>query len=103
MATLLLIVIYLSFIGLGIPDSLFGAAWPAIYPDLGIDLSLASVYSVLSSVFSTLSSLLSDRIIARFGTGRRSAAVCPQRQLLGAVPLHHSPGSGRRNGGYRAE
>lgn len=73
MATLLLIVIYLSFIGLGIPDSLFGAAWPAIYPDLGIDLSLASVYSVLSSVFSTLSSLLSDRIIARFGTGRVTA------------------------------
>ena len=73
MATLLLIVIYISFIGLGIPDSLFGAAWPAIYPDLGVDLSLASVYSVLSSLFSTVSSMLSDRIINRFGTGRVTA------------------------------
>ena len=73
MATLLLIVIYISFIGLGIPDSLFGAAWPAIYPELGIDLSLASVYSILSSVFSSVSSMLSDRIINRFGTGRVTA------------------------------
>lgn len=73
MVTILLIIIYLSFIGLGIPDSLFGAAWPAIYPDLGIDLSLASVYSVLSSLFSTVSSALSDRIINRFGTGRVTA------------------------------
>jgi len=73
MATVLLIVIYISFIGLGIPDSLFGAAWPAIYPDLGIDLSLASVYSVLSSLFTIISSLLSDRLIARFGTGRVTA------------------------------
>ena len=36
MATLLLIVIYIAFIGLGIPDSLFGAAWPAIYTELGL-------------------------------------------------------------------
>ena len=30
MATLLLVVIYTAYIGLGIPDSLFGAAGPAI-------------------------------------------------------------------------
>ena len=31
MATLLLVVIYIAFMGMGVPDSLFGAAWPAIY------------------------------------------------------------------------
>ena len=36
MATLLLIVIYIAFIGLGVPDSLFGTAWPAIYTDLNL-------------------------------------------------------------------
>lgn len=36
MATLLLVVIYISFIGLGIPDSLFGAAWPAIYGEFSL-------------------------------------------------------------------
>ena len=36
MATVLLIIIYIAFIGLGIPDSLFGTAWPAIYSDFGL-------------------------------------------------------------------
>ena len=31
MATILLIFIYIFYIGLGIPDSLLGSAWPAIY------------------------------------------------------------------------
>ena len=39
MATFLLIIIYIAFIGLGIPDSLFGAAWPAIYKDFGVGVS----------------------------------------------------------------
>ena len=41
MATLLLVVIYISFIGLGIPDSLFGAAWPAIYGEFSLPSPLA--------------------------------------------------------------
>lgn len=73
MATILLIVIYAAFIGLGIPDSLFGAAWPAIYPDLGVSVSLASCYSVISSFAGMISSLLSDRFIARLGTARVAA------------------------------
>lgn len=73
MATALLAVIYAAFIALGIPDSLFGAAWPAIYPDLGIAVSLGSFYSVVSSLFTMISSLLSGRIIARFGTAKVTA------------------------------
>ena len=37
MATILLIIIYLAFIGLGLPDSLFGTAWPAIYTQYGLE------------------------------------------------------------------
>lgn len=73
MATLLLIVIYIDFIGLGIPDSLFGPAWPAIYPEFSLSVSAASCVTVLSGVFSILCSLLSARIIARFGTPRVTA------------------------------
>ena len=36
MATLLLFVIYIAFIGLGVPDSLFGTVWPAIYPEFDL-------------------------------------------------------------------
>ena len=73
MTTILLAVIYAAFIGLGIPDSLFGAAWPAIYPDLGVSVSLASVYSIVSSFATVVSSLASGKLIARFGTQRVTA------------------------------
>ena len=39
MTTILLIVIYLVFISLGLPDSLIGTAWPAISTSLNIDES----------------------------------------------------------------
>lgn len=68
MATILLIVICIAFIGLGIPDSMFGTAWPAIYPEFGIPVSYAPFVTCLVSVGTILSSLLSTRLIARFGT-----------------------------------
>lgn len=74
MATILLAVIYAAFIGLGIPDSLFGAAWPAVYPDLGISVSLGAVYSIISSMCTVVSSLLSARLVNRFGTEKVTAA-----------------------------
>ena len=42
MATLLLVVIYLSFISLGVPDSLLGTAWPVLYRELGVPLASQS-------------------------------------------------------------
>ncbi len=74
MATALLLVIFLDFIGLGVPDSLFGAAWPAIYQEFGLPVSYASCVTILVSCGSILSSLLSARLIARFGTARLTMA-----------------------------
>ena len=71
--TLLLIVIYIAFIGLGIPDSLFGTAWPAIYMELGLPLSFGSFVTVVISAGTVLSSLLSSSLIRRFSTGRLTA------------------------------
>ena len=73
-ATLLLCVIYITFIGLGIPDSLFGTAWPAIYPELGAPVASASMVTLLISGSTVVSSLLSARLIHRFGTGLVTAA-----------------------------
>lgn len=83
MATLLLIVICIAFIGLGIPDSLFGTVWPSIYPEFGIPVSYAPFVSCMISVGTILSSLLSTRLIARFGT----AMVALFSTLLTAVAL----------------
>ena len=73
MATLLLIIIYLAFIGLGIPDSLFGTAWPAIYSEMNLPISFGSIITVICSLCTTFSSLFSVRLIRRFGTNRVTA------------------------------
>lgn len=73
MATLLLIVIYIAFIGLGVPDSLFRTAWPAIYTDLNLPVSWASIVTIIVSCGTITSSLLSSWLISRFGTGKITA------------------------------
>lgn len=70
MATLLLIVIYVSFIGLGIPDSLFGTAWPAIYTEFQLPISFASFVSVTICCGTVASSMMSAKVIRLLGTNR---------------------------------
>ena len=43
MLHLLLAVIYISFISLGLPDALLGAAWPSIYGPFGVPVSYAGL------------------------------------------------------------
>ena len=69
MATLLLVVIFSAYIGLGVPDSLFGTAWPAIYREMSLPISYASAVTMLTTGATVLSSILSGRLIRRFGTG----------------------------------
>lgn len=67
--TVLLVIIYISFISLGLPDSLLGSAWPAINADLGVPLSYAGIVSMIISGGTIISSLNSERIIKKAGTG----------------------------------
>lgn len=83
MVTILLIVIYIAFIGLGIPDSLFGTAWPAIYTEYGLPISLGGVITMVTFIGTTISSLLSARLIRKFGTARLTAGCT----LLTALAL----------------
>lgn len=73
MATILLIIIYLAFIGLGLPDSLFGTAWPAIYSEFGLPFSFGSIITIIMTSGTIVSSVMSTRLIARFGTGKVTA------------------------------
>ncbi len=74
MIHLLLAVIYLSFVSLGLPDSLLGAAWPSMYADMSAPVSYAGVLSMIIAAGTVISSLLSDRATKRFGTLR--VTVC---------------------------
>ena len=68
MATVLLIVIYLSFISLGLPDSVLGTAWPLMYLDLGASVSMAGLINTAVALCTVVSSLFSQRLIKRLGT-----------------------------------
>ena len=70
MATLLLIIIYLCFIGLGLPDSLLGTAWPEMYVDLNIPVSLEAIGNAVITIGTIISSLNATRLIRKLGTFR---------------------------------
>lgn len=70
MVTFLLIIIYLAFISLGLPDSLLGAAWPAMQPDLGARLETAGYLFMIVAGGTIVSSLMSGKLLKRFGTGK---------------------------------
>ena len=91
MTTLLLIIIYITYIGLGIPDSLLGAAWPAIYEDFSLPVSYASYITILISCGTIISSFFSARIINRFGTAGVTAfsTVLTAAALLGFAFSHN--------------
>ena len=69
MATMFLLIIYLAFISLGLPDSILGAAWPIMRTDLNAPLSAAGLVSMIVSASTIVSSLNSNRLLRRFGTG----------------------------------
>ena len=73
MATVLLIIIYIAFIGLGIPDSVFGTLWPAVYSEFDLPITHSNFVTVTCSVFTCFSSLMSARFINRFGTYKVTA------------------------------
>lgn len=70
MFQLLLAVIYLSFISLGLPDSLLGSAWPTMYSELGVPISFVGIISMIIAVGTIISSLQSDRLTRKLGTGK---------------------------------
>ena len=73
MIQLLLAIIYISFISLGLPDALLGAAWPTMCLDFAVPVSLAGVVSVTIAAGTVISSLMSDRLTLWLGAGKVTA------------------------------
>ena len=69
----LLIIIYLAFISLGLPDSLLGAAWPSMYPEFGVPVFYAGMVSMIVAAGTIVSSLQSDRLTRKLGAGKVTA------------------------------
>ncbi len=73
MATLLLLIIYVAFISLGLPDTLLGASWPVMQPDMQVPYGFAGIAQMLISGGTIVSSMFSGFLLKRFGTGKLTA------------------------------
>ena len=69
----LLIIIYMAFISLGLPDSLLGSAWPVMYKNLNVPMSWSGIIFMIVSFGTIVSSLNSDRLTKCFGSGKVTA------------------------------
>lgn len=107
MASSLLVLIYIAFVSLGLPDSLLGSAWPIMHGTLGVPVSFAGVISMIIAGSTVVSSLLSDRMNRKFGTGLVTAgsvlltalgllgfSVAPSFWVLCALAVPYGLGAG---------
>ena len=70
MLTLLLVIIYIAFISLGLPDSVLGAAWPSMFEVLGVPVGYAGIITMIIAGSTIISSLASNFLNKKLGTGR---------------------------------
>lgn len=91
MTTVLLIIIYIAFMGMGVPDSLFGAAWPAIYQEFNLPVGWASYITVIIAFGTVISSLNAAKVICRFGTSKVTlvSTAMTAAAILGFSFSHH--------------
>lgn len=73
MYSILLIIIYIAFISLGLPDSVLGSAWPSMYSEMKVPVSYAGIVSMIISACTIVSSMNINRVVARLGTGLMTA------------------------------
>ncbi|MBL5980912.1 MFS transporter [Petrotoga sp. 8T1HF07.NaAc.6.1] len=70
MYSILLVIIYISFISLGLPDALLGSAWPSMYETLNVPVSYAGIIAMIISGGTIFSTLFSGKFIHKLGTGK---------------------------------
>lgn len=73
MFSILLLMIYLAFISLGLPDALLGSAWPIMYQEFAVPVSYSGTVFMIICGGTILSSLNSEKLNRRFGTGKITA------------------------------
>jgi len=81
--TVLLGLVYLSFISIGLPDGMLGVAWPVIRLQMDQPLAAVGAITMTMTACSAASSLLAGYVVQRIGTGAVVAGSC----LLTALGL----------------
>lgn len=65
-----ILIIYATFISLGLPDSLLGVAWPNMVGEFHVAHSAAGIISMTIAICTIISSLQTARIAKKIGTGK---------------------------------
>jgi len=69
----LLVIIYVTFISLGLPDAVLGSAWPTMMLEFAAPVWGAGLLQMTVSLCTIISSLNCSRLIRAFGTGKLTA------------------------------
>ena len=72
----LILLSFIAFISLGLPDGLLGVAWPSIRETFSLRLDALGILLVASTSGYITSSFLSGKLIAKLGVGGTLAASC---------------------------
>lgn len=70
MFSFLLLIVYIIFISLGLPDGILGSAWPSMYEGLNVNISMVGIITLIIPLCTIISSLFCDRLTKKFGTGK---------------------------------
>jgi fucose permease len=65
----LLVIIYLGYISLGLPDGTLGIAWPEMHTSLGLPIGMAGAIMIVVTILAATSGFSSGGVVARFSTG----------------------------------
>ena len=72
----LILLAFVAFVALGLPDGLLGVGWPSIRTDFSIPLDAIGMFLVAAVAGYMASSFLSGFLLSRVGVGRVLAASC---------------------------
>jgi fucose permease len=72
----LIVLAFIAFISLGLPDGLLGVAWPSIREHFSLRLDALGVLLVAATAGYMTSSFLSGKVISQLGIGGTLAASC---------------------------
>lgn len=63
---IILILLYIAFIALGLPDQLLGVAWPTMRLDFGKNLDAAGIITFAVTIFSSIAGFLNEYVAKKF-------------------------------------
>lgn len=70
MFSLLLAIIYLTFVSLGLPDAVLGSAWPLMRTEFSVPIDYAGYVQMIIALGTIISSFFSGKTIAKLGTAK---------------------------------